>query len=124
MLRTFFRVHHIPSQTHKKMGSLGSEILNSFKHFLVGAFPDSNNFDVTLIITLLRHLISLNPPDNGFDKLPLVTNSTPSAALATIKYYRNYMAHVQEAIIKSSDFTKAWNDITGVSQSKKEKYVF
>ncbi|XP_052089966.1 ankyrin-1-like [Mytilus californianus] len=74
--------------------------------------PDSKTFDVTLIITLFRNLIDLNPPDNGFDNLPSVTDATPSAALATIKYYRNYIAHIQEAKMNSFYFTKAWDDIT------------
>ncbi|CAG2199212.1 unnamed protein product [Mytilus edulis] len=70
-----------------------------------------------------RHLISLKPPDNGFDKLPSETNSTPSAALATIKYYRNYIAHLQEAIIKTSYFNKAWNNITGAVERLGGKHM-
>ncbi|CAG2233215.1 unnamed protein product [Mytilus edulis] len=116
------------SKAYRKLVKLKKDkIINQSQWNLLfpqrGVLPDSSTFDVTLIITLLRHLISLKPPDNGFDKLPSETNSTPSAALATIKYYRNYIAHLQEAIIKTSYFNKAWNNITGAVERLGGKHM-
>ncbi|CAG2203685.1 unnamed protein product [Mytilus edulis] len=75
--------------------------------------PDSNNFDVTLMILLLRHLTSLTPPRGGYDSLPSSSETTPAADLARIKYYRNVLAHLDDGKIDSTEFSAAWVDITG-----------
>ncbi|XP_076096830.1 uncharacterized protein LOC143067416 [Mytilus galloprovincialis] len=79
--------------------------------------PDSKTFDVTLIITLIRHLTDLTPPRGGYDQLPSDNETTPTSDLARIKYYRNILAHLDEGKINNTTFktmfTTAWNDITG-----------
>ncbi|XP_071151438.1 serine/threonine-protein phosphatase 6 regulatory ankyrin repeat subunit B-like [Mytilus edulis] len=75
--------------------------------------PDSKTFDVTLMITLLRNLASLNPPHGGYDKLPTAHEATPTSDLARIKYYRNFLAHLDDGKIDGSEFNTAWDDITG-----------
>ncbi|CAC5415127.1 unnamed protein product [Mytilus coruscus] len=75
--------------------------------------PDSKTFDVTLMITLLRNLTNMTPPRLGYDQLPAATETTPSSDLARIKHYRNYLAHLDEAKMDNSEFTTAWNAITG-----------
>ncbi|XP_071151089.1 uncharacterized protein [Mytilus edulis] len=74
--------------------------------------PDSKTFDVTLMITLLRNLSSMTPPHFGYDQLPAATETTPSSDLARIKYYRNYLSHLDEAKMDNTEFTKAWDAIT------------
>ncbi|CAC5362213.1 unnamed protein product [Mytilus coruscus] len=76
--------------------------------------PDSKTFDVTLMIALLRNLTTLSPPLRGFDCLPSTTETTPGADLARIKYYRNYMAHLNDVKLDSVVFNTNWNDITNV----------
>ncbi|XP_052089965.1 uncharacterized protein LOC127726586 [Mytilus californianus] len=71
--------------------------------------PNSNMFDVTLMITLLTNLTQLN----HCDKLPLVTDTTPSADLARIKYYRNHISHNKDGTISSLFFSTSWNDVIG-----------
>lgn len=66
------------------------------------------------MVTLLRNLTKLPPPTSGYDDLPLSTDTIPTADLARIKYYRNELAHINDAKIKSAFFTTAWEDITGV----------
>ncbi|XP_052103345.1 uncharacterized protein LOC127736784 [Mytilus californianus] len=75
--------------------------------------PDSKTFDVTLMITLLRNLTSLNPPHSGYDKLPTANEATPTSDLARIKYYRNILAHLDDGKIDNTEFNTAWDDITG-----------
>lgn len=72
--------------------------------------PDSKEFDVTLMITLLTNLTPLI----HYDMLPLITDITPSADLGRIKYYRNHIAHNKEGKIDNSFFSTAWNDISEV----------
>lgn len=71
-------------------------------------------FDVNLMTILLRILTPMNPPFCGFDRLPSVLETTPAADLARIKYYRNYLAHLDGSKIGTTVFNTAWTDITGV----------
>ncbi|XP_071131090.1 uncharacterized protein [Mytilus edulis] len=75
--------------------------------------PDSNTFDVTLMVILLRNLTEIPPPTVGYDKLPLSTDTTPTADLARIKRYRNFLHHFNDGKIKSTVFVTAWEDIRG-----------
>ncbi|CAG2227896.1 unnamed protein product [Mytilus edulis] len=80
--------------------------------FPSGGNPKSTSFDVPLMITLLRNLAKLTPPTCGYDHLPLSTDTTPTADLARIKYYRNELAHNKTAKIKSEFFATAWDNIS------------
>ncbi|XP_063397223.1 uncharacterized protein LOC134681515 [Mytilus trossulus] len=73
--------------------------------------PTSSNFDITLIITLLRNLTDMTSPC-GFDRLPTAIQITPGSDLARIKYYRNYLAHLDDAKIDNKFCQTAWDDIT------------
>ncbi|XP_063400364.1 E3 ubiquitin-protein ligase DZIP3-like [Mytilus trossulus] len=74
--------------------------------------PDSKRFDITLMITLLRHLTSMTPPAGGYDRLPKSTETTHGADLARIKFYRNRLAHLDDAKIDHASFITDWHDIT------------
>lgn len=76
--------------------------------------PDSQTFDITLMITLLRNLTNIGPPHSGFDCLPTANETTPSADIARIKYYRNYLAHLDDGKIESANFNSVWYDISWV----------
>ncbi|XP_071135771.1 uncharacterized protein [Mytilus edulis] len=69
--------------------------------------PDSNMFDVTLMITLLINLTKLN----HYDTLPVITDTTRAADLGRIKYYRNHISHNTNGKIDCSLFTTSWEDI-------------
>ncbi|CAG2231504.1 unnamed protein product [Mytilus edulis] len=80
--------------------------------------PDSKTFDVTLMITLIRHLTDrkdLTPPLGGYDSLPLANETTPTSDLARIKFYRNFLAHLVEEKIEDTEFITAWDIVTCVS---------
>ncbi|CAG2190097.1 unnamed protein product [Mytilus edulis] len=88
--------------TKKKLNELrGKRVINQAQWNLL--FPscgitDSMTFDVTLMISLLRNLptLPLVPPINGYDQLPVTTETTPSSDLARIKHYRNLLAHLHD----------------------------
>ncbi|XP_063426472.1 uncharacterized protein LOC134710178 [Mytilus trossulus] len=75
--------------------------------------PDSKTFDIQLMITLLRNFTNITHPHGGFDCLPTDIETTPGADLARIKYYRNYLAHLVEVKIGTTDFNTAWEIISG-----------
>ncbi|CAC5412566.1 unnamed protein product [Mytilus coruscus] len=74
--------------------------------------PDSKTFDITLMITLLRNLTRMIPPMGGFDCLPTATETTLCADLARIKFYRNRLAHLDDAKIDHDSFITYWKDAT------------
>ncbi|CAC5408428.1 unnamed protein product [Mytilus coruscus] len=75
--------------------------------------PDSKTFDITLMITLLRNLTPITHPHGGYDCLPSAMETTPGADLARIKYYRNYLAHLDDGKVGTTDFNTAWDIVSG-----------
>lgn len=84
--------------------------------FIFPDVPDSKKFDVSLMILLLRNLTALVPPISGYETLPLSSEITPAADLARIKYYRNFLAHLDDGKIDSTLFSIAWDNVTCVSR--------
>lgn len=76
--------------------------------------PNSKNFDVMLMIALIRNLSNLPPSTSGYEKLPLNIDTSITDDLARIKYYRNKLKHINDGKIESAFFTNAWEDISGV----------
>jgi hypothetical protein len=73
--------------------------------------PSSKDFDLTLMICLLRNLI----PIDIMDRLPSATDTSLRADLSRIKYYRNIIVHqCDDALIDDTDFESYWNDVTPV----------
>lgn len=73
----------------------------------------SNNFDLTLMILLIKKLTDIEIGDN----LPHLSLNNIGAHLSTIKYYRNQAAH-SDGILEDDDFEIWWNNISKVSQFK------
>ncbi|CAG2248281.1 unnamed protein product [Mytilus edulis] len=77
--------------------------------FPVKGEPQSSKFDVTLMNALLTNLANLSP----YDKLPLLIDTSISADLARIRYYRNYISHESLKEGETINVTEAWDDISG-----------
>ena len=75
-----------------------------------GEQPSSKDFDITLMICLLRNLI----PIAIIDGLPSATDTSLRADLSRIKYYRNLIVHCDNALVDDTDFESYWNDVTPV----------
>ena len=72
----------------------------------------SRDFDITLLVLLLRNICSLSPPATGWDNLPLVTDTTPEADIARIKFFGNTIyGHVTDASFGDTTFNVYWKDI-------------
>ncbi|XP_052081266.1 uncharacterized protein LOC127719294 [Mytilus californianus] len=78
-----------------------------------GGAPNSQTFDVTLMIIILRNLANFTEPAGGYDKLPCLTDTSSMADLARIKHYRNQLAHFKGGKMKTAVFTTAWENISG-----------
>ncbi|VDI76555.1 Hypothetical predicted protein [Mytilus galloprovincialis] len=71
----------------------------------------SNDFDLTMMICLLRNLGGLITPSNGWDQLPHPNDTLPGASMATLKWYRNQMAHATVTSMDNNAFTDEWTRV-------------
>ena len=72
----------------------------------------SKNFDITLLMVLLRNICGLVPPASGWDTLPTITDTTLEADIVRIKCYRNTVyGHASEASVDDPTFNQYWKDI-------------
>ncbi|CAC5374884.1 unnamed protein product [Mytilus coruscus] len=66
------------------------------------------DFDLTTLICLLRNLRGLLTPSNGWDQLPHPNDTLPGADLATLKWFRNQLAHTTVTSMDNNEFTDKW----------------
>ena len=72
----------------------------------------SKNFDITLLMVLLRNVCGLTPPGTGWDALPLPADLSREADIARVKYYRNTVCgHVAQASVDDLTFNNCWKEI-------------
>ena len=73
----------------------------------------SKNFDVTLLVLLLRKICGLIPPTTGWDNLPPSADTSAEANIARVKYYRNHVfGNASQASVDDSTFNAYWQDIS------------
>ena len=75
----------------------------------------SADFDVTLLMVLLRNICGLSPPGStsSWDKLPPVSDTSMEANIVRIKWYRNDVhAHASKASVDDSTFNVLWQNIS------------
>ena len=73
----------------------------------------SKDFDVTLLILLLRNICGLIPPTTGWDNLAPSADTSAEANIARVKYYRNHVyGNASQASVDDATFNIYWQDIT------------
>ena len=96
---TFDRIHPprgldtvlATTPVHLKLQSLQKKkVLNPLQwdklYPVIKTSVSSKNFDITLLMVLLRNICGLTPPATGWDNLPLPTDLSCEAHIARIKY--------------------------------------
>ena len=72
----------------------------------------SANFDITLLMVLLRNICGLPSPAAGWDTLSVVTDMSREADITRVKYYRNSVyGHADSASVDDSTFNMYWGNI-------------
>ena len=72
----------------------------------------ARDFDITLLMVLLRNICGLVHPATGWDTLPPAADTTLEADIVRIKCYRNTVyGHVSEASVDDATFKQYWQDI-------------
>ncbi|CAC5385477.1 unnamed protein product [Mytilus coruscus] len=77
--------------------------------FNINGEPSSSDFDLTLLICLLRHLDTKAPIS---DILPIATDTSVAASLSRLKYNRNQIAPSQTLTLSCAEFEIQLNDFT------------
>ncbi|XP_073255414.1 uncharacterized protein [Porites lutea] len=73
----------------------------------------SKDFDVTLLMLLLRNICGLIAPTTGWDDLPPAGDTSAEANIARVKYYRNHVyGHASQASVDDATFNSYWQDIS------------
>ena len=86
----------------------------------------SSNFDITLLVILLRNICHLTPPRStgSWDKLPSVSDNGTEDNIARIKYYRNHVyGHAPKASVDDPTFNMLWQDISNAILSLEKSYA-
>jgi len=123
-LRDTLDVIHAPANLHKVLaankptlqGLRSRRIINATqwgKLFpLIPSSVSSRDFDITLLMVLLRNFCGLPSPITGWDTLPAATDMSREADIARIKYFRNTVyAHAEQASVDDTTFNACWQDI-------------
>ena len=75
--------------------------------------PSLEDFDITLLMVLLRNTCGLTPPATGWDSLPSPSDKSLEANIARVKHYRNWVyGHATEASVDDPTFNALWQDIS------------
>ena len=75
----------------------------------------SANFDVTLLMVLLRNICGLSPPAStgSWDELPPDSDNSTEANIVRIKWYRNDVyGHATKASVDDATFNALWQKIS------------
>ncbi|XP_022803779.1 uncharacterized protein LOC111341091 [Stylophora pistillata] len=74
----------------------------------------SKNFDITLLMVLLRNICGIVAPPTGWNTLPTAADMSLEADIVRIKCYRNIVyGHASEALVDDTTFNRYWQDIQG-----------
>ncbi|XP_022790245.1 E3 ubiquitin-protein ligase DZIP3-like [Stylophora pistillata] len=125
-LRDTFDAIHPPTRLHAVLGrhpehatlqSLRKKrILNPIQwgklYPTIPSSVSSKNFDITLLMVLLRNICGLPHPTTGWDNLPPAADVSKEANIARLKYYRNNVyGHASQASVDDATFNNYWQDI-------------
>ena len=70
-------------------------------------------FDITLLVILLRNICSLTPPTTGWNVMPGTTDNSREANIVRIRLFRNnFFGHVPRTDVSRSDFEVHWVEVT------------
>ena len=73
----------------------------------------SEDFDITLLMVLLRNICGLTAPSTGWDSLPPASDTSVEANIARVKYYRNSVyGHASQASVENPTFNSLWQGVS------------
>ena len=71
--------------------------------------PNIKEFDITLLVILLRNICGISPPSTGWDVMPNPADNSREADIVRIKLFRNnFFGHIPRTDVSKSDFEARW----------------
>ena len=124
-LRNIFNGIHSPANLHKILSSSSPHyttlqwlrkkgVLNPTLWGKLST-SSSSEFDITLLMVLLRNVCGLSPPvsTGNWDELPPDADLSTEANIVRIKYFRNDVyAHASKASVDDATFNQLWKNIS------------
>ena len=123
-LRDYFDAICTPPTLHTVLTASEPTLQSLRKRKIINAtqweklFPEipdsvcSKDFDITLLMILLRNICGLAPPLTGWDAVPDIKDVSREADIVRVKYLRNTIyAHAEHASVDDATFQKHWKEI-------------
>ena len=113
-----FNVLKAGSTEHLTLQALRKKrIINATQWGKLYPFPPSSvtseDFDITLLMVLLRNICGLPAPATGWDSLPPTSDTSVEANIARVKHNRNSVyGHASQASVDDPTFNSLWQDIS------------
>ena len=80
--------------------------------------PNIQEFDITLLVILLRNICSLTPPTTGWNVMPGSTDNSREANIVRIRLFRNnFFGHVPGTDVSRLDFETHWIQVGSALRS-------
>lgn len=70
-----------------------------------------DNFDISLLYTVLRNICQIPEHKNGWGDVPSPTDRSVSANIERIRLIRNEYGHNSELSVSNTEFKRKWQDI-------------
>ena len=110
-------IHSLPGPTLQCLRKM--RVLNATQWGMlyptIPSFVSLSNFDITLLMLLLKNICGLSPlvSTRGWDILPPASDNSIEANIARINYYRNNVySHATKAFVDDPSFNVLWLDIS------------
>ena len=80
--------------------------------------PNIQEFDITLLVILLRNICGLFPPTTGWNVMPGSTDNSREANIVRIKQFRNnFFGHIPSTGVSSLEFEAHWVEVGSALRS-------
>ena len=122
-LRSAFHVKHPPSTLAAALNA-NKSVLKKIRYSVItplqwnllfpkSGAPDSKSFDITLLTILLRNICGLSAPTTGWNALPPTGDTSISAHILRIKFFRNQVyGHIASPQLDDTTFETLWQEIS------------
>ena len=75
--------------------------------------PNIQEFDITLLVILLRNICSLSPPSSGWNVSPSSSDNSREANIVRVRLFRNhFFGHVPGTDVSRLDFEARWVEVS------------
>ena len=112
-------LHHVLASNHSTLYPLynSRKIITQFQwdklYPHLPRIPNIQEFDITLLVILLRNICSLSAPSTGWNARPGLVDKSREANIVRIKLFRNnFFGHIPGTTVSRLDFEDRWEEVS------------